>query len=78
METVIKKWGNSAAVRLPSAILGEAHAEIDSHFKIYVDSARRIILEPINDELDYLLSLITPENQQEEVDFGEPVGKELI
>ena len=37
METQIKKWGNSAAVRIPAAVLAEAGIELDQR----VERARR-------------------------------------
>ncbi|MFD1488679.1 hypothetical protein, partial [Ancylobacter vacuolatus] len=40
-----------------------------------------IIIEPIKSleyDLDELIAAITPENMHEEVDFGEPAGKEAL
>ncbi|WP_428357441.1 AbrB/MazE/SpoVT family DNA-binding domain-containing protein [Methyloprofundus sp.] len=46
METMVKKWGNSAAVRLPSKILAAAHISTGSSISIEVKD-RKIIIEEI-------------------------------
>ena len=46
METEIKKWGNSAAIRLPSKILAAAHISTGSSISIEV-KGRKIIIEEI-------------------------------
>lgn len=44
METEVKKWGNSAAIRLPSKILAAAHISMGSSISVEV-KGRRIIIE---------------------------------
>ena len=41
---------------------------------------RKIVLDPAIEEEnpDALLAQITPENAHHEIDFGSPVGKELL
>lgn len=46
MKTQIKRWGNSAAVRIPSGVLNEANLSPDSPVDIQVDG-NRIIIEPL-------------------------------
>ena len=46
METEIKKWGNSAAIRLPSKILAAAHISTGSSIPIEV-KGRIIIIDEI-------------------------------
>ena len=46
METEVKKWGNSAAVRLPSKILAAAHISPGSSITIEVKD-QKIIIEEI-------------------------------
>lgn len=48
METEIKKWGNSAAIRLPSKILAAAHISPSSSISIEV-KGRKIIIEAITE-----------------------------
>ena len=44
MRSEIKRWGNSAAVRLPSKILAEARLEISSPVSMIV-KGKKIIIE---------------------------------
>lgn len=79
MRTVVKKWGNSASVRIPAAVLEAARLELDDPVDVREESGR-IIIEPERRkeyDLDELVKAITPENLHEEVDLGGPVGKEV-
>lgn len=79
METTIRKWGNSPAVRLPAAVLREAEIGLEQRVSISV-SQGRIVIEPtdrVTYDLDTLVDGITAGNRHEEVDFGAPVGKEI-
>lgn len=80
MRAVLRKWGNSAAVRVPAAVMDEAHLTIDQAIDIRVEQGR-IVIEPISIsefDLDSLLAGITPENLHEEASFGAPVGREAL
>ncbi|MDC9594454.1 AbrB/MazE/SpoVT family DNA-binding domain-containing protein [Xenorhabdus sp. IM139775] len=79
-KVVVKKWGNSPSVRLPVAIMQAASLNVDDTVDISVEDGRIIIIPVKAKEysLDALLSGITPENIHEKMDFGPPVGKELI
>ena len=44
MQSEIKRWGNSAAIRLPARILAEVRLEVNSPVSMTVDG-RRIIIE---------------------------------
>ncbi|MDP2823543.1 MAG: AbrB/MazE/SpoVT family DNA-binding domain-containing protein [Sulfuritalea sp.] len=79
METTIRKWGNSPAVRLPAAVLREAAFGVEQRVNISV-SQGRIVIEPsgrVAYDLDALLDGITAGNRHGEADFGAPVGKEI-
>jgi antitoxin MazE len=79
METTIRKWGNSPAVRLPAAVLREAAFGVEQRVNISV-SQGRIVIEPsdrVTYDLDALVDGITAGNRHEEADFGAPVGKEV-
>lgn len=43
MQTEIKRWGNSAAVRLPSKILNQANLDVSSAISITVKSGAIVI-----------------------------------
>lgn len=78
MRAVVKKWGNSAAVRIPSAIMEATKLEMDAPVEVREEKGR-IIIEPVSKneyDLERLLAGITAENIHEEVDFGKPAGKE--
>lgn len=80
MRVIVKKWGNSASVRIPAGIMEAARLKLDAAVDIREEGGR-IIIEPIRSneyDLTYLLAGITPENLHTEVDFGAPVGKELL
>lgn len=69
MKAAIKKWGNSAAVRIP-AVLEATRAQIEG----------RIGIEPVREKkykLDDLLKEITKDNMHQEIDFGSPRGREV-
>ncbi len=78
MKAVVKKWGNSASVRIPAAVLQAAKLRLDDSVDVREESGR-IVIEPVPHKeyiLSELLKGITAENLHEEVDFGRPVGKE--
>ncbi len=80
MEAVIRKWGNSPALRLPVAVLKEANFNLEQKVNISVTRGR-IVIEPsdtVEYDLDQLLSGITATNAHDEVSFGSPVGKEAL
>jgi len=74
----IKKWGNSASVRIPAAIMQAARLKVDAAVDMHEEGGR-IILQPVlalAPSLDALLAAITPDNLHAEADFGKAVGKE--
>ncbi len=78
MKIQVKKWGNSASVRIPASVMAAASFAIDQVVEIREEGGR-IIIEPIRQpayDLDQLLDLMTPESFHKEVDFGPPVGQE--
>ena len=80
MEAVIRKWGNSSAVRLSSAAMKIAAFGIEQRVTIKA-SRGRIVIEPAGEfdfRLEDLVAGITHENVHVEVAFGGPVGKEAM
>lgn len=80
MRVTVKKWGNSASVRIPSAVMTAARLSLDETVDVREEGGR-IVIEPIRPreyDLAQLLAGITPENLHAEVDFGAPVGKEAL
>jgi antitoxin MazE len=80
MRTVVKKWGNSASVRIPAAVMQAAHLDLDEAVDVREESGR-IVIEPAQRkeyDLAELVKQITVENFYDEADFGRPVGKEVL
>lgn len=80
MRVTVKKWGNSASVRIPASVMSAAKVRLDQAVDVREERGR-IIIEPVRVpafNLDSLLAGITDENLHGEVDFGKPVGKEII
>ena len=79
MQSQVKKWGNSASVRIPAAILDAAHVSIDQNVDIRVEDGR-IVIEPLRKPvtLESLLAQVTPDNLHGEIDFGASVGREIL
>jgi antitoxin MazE len=79
MQAIVKKWGNSASVRLPASVMAAVDLSIDQSVDIR-EEAGRIILEPIrrpSDELAALIAGITDENRHDAIDTGPAVGREF-
>lgn len=80
MRAVVKKWGNSASVRIPASVMAAAGLHLDQAVDVREDNGR-IVIEPVaREEYDLadLLAGITPENIHAEIDFGAPVGNEAL
>ena len=74
----IRKWGNSAAVRLPSSVLTAADLKLDQAVDVRQEGDR-IIISPIKApvyDLDAMIDEMKPSTFHEDADFGKPVGKE--
>lgn len=56
MRSEIKRWGNSAAVRLPGRILAAAHLEVSSPISMEV-KGRKIIIEAAKEQPSSRLKL---------------------
>ena len=80
MRAIVKKWGNSAAIRVPAVLMNAAKLELDDAVEVREEGGR-IIIEPVRQrryELAQLIAGITPRNQHGAVDFGPPLGKEVL
>ncbi len=79
MRVQVKKWGNSASIRIPAAIMAAAALRIDQDVDVREDDGR-VVIEPVAKpryDLQELLAQITPENLHDPVDWGPPVGREI-
>lgn len=78
MRVHVKKWGNSASVRIPASIMAAAALRVDQEVEVREEEGR-IIIEPVaapSYTLDALLAEMKPETFPEEIDFGAPLGEE--
>jgi antitoxin MazE len=75
----VKKWGNSLAVRIPSAVAQDLGLSENSTVQITSDGAVATIQPKKGKKLSLkeLVAGITPDNRHQEADWGGPVGKEL-
>jgi antitoxin MazE len=80
MRVLVKKRGNSASVRIPTAVMEAARLSLDQPVDIR-EEAGRVIIEPIREpafNLADLLAAVTDQDIRAEIGFGAPVGKELL
>jgi antitoxin MazE len=74
----VKKWGNSASVRIPASVMTAASLSIDQAVEVREEGGR-IVIEPVRApvyDLNRLLDAMKPETFPEDIDFGPPVGGE--
>jgi len=79
VKVTVKKWGNSAAVRIPASVMEAMHLDLDEVVEVREEKGR-IVIEPVRQKtytLNELLKGISTENRHEAVDFGPPEGKEV-
>lgn len=79
MQTKIKKWGNSLALRIPKSFALNANLRQDELVDLSIEK-ERIIITPIGDKeysLDELLESVSESNLHGEFDTGASAGKEI-
>jgi len=79
MQTKIKKWGNSLALRIPKLFALDANLKLNKLVDLSIDKDS-IIIRPIVEKeysLKKLLRGVSKNNLHGEFDTGAPVGKEI-
>ena len=78
MRVLVKKWGNSASIRIPASVMQAARIALDQTVDVREENGRIVVepVRPVEYDLATLVAGITDENRHEEIDFGPPVGKE--
>jgi antitoxin MazE len=78
MTTTIQKWGNSLGIRIPKNITENLGLQEGSGISIYEKNGF-IILEknPSLLDLKKVMKNYKPETYYKEIDWGDPIGKEL-
>jgi antitoxin MazE len=80
MRTNIQKWGNSLAVRIPKAFASDLGIDQNAPVDLSMEDGA-LVLRPAlesNYSLDNLLAQVTDDNIHPVVDWGAPVGKEVL
>ena len=79
METTIKKWGNSLALRIPKALAKEAGLYYELSVELTLLDGKLVIapIERPKLDLEAMLDQITEENLHSEVNVGPAVGQEV-
>jgi len=79
METRVKRWGNSLALRIPKPLAAEVGLEYGSLVKMSLVDGKLVITPEIEPELKLaeLLEQVTEENLHGEVEIGPAVGGEV-
>lgn len=81
MLSKVQKWGNSQGLRLTKALLQEVQIHVGDEVNVSVQKGR-IIIEPVTKvrgryDLKELVAKMPQEYHVEEVNWGEPIGKEV-
>ena len=79
MRTLIKKWGASAAVRIPASVMAAASISVDQVVEVREENGR-IIVEPFKApsyDLDALIDQMSAETFPDNADFSPPKGREM-
>ena len=79
METTIKKWGNSLALRIPKALAEEAGLYYELSVELSLLDGK-LVIAPIEQpklDLEAMLDQITEDNLHSEVNVGPAVGQEV-
>jgi len=81
MQTKIQRWGNSQGLRISKALLANASLEVGDEVDVTLQDGA-LVIKPTKKirgkyRLEDLVASIPGDYQPEEVDWGEPSGKEV-
>ena len=79
MQTQVKKWGNSLALRIPKSLAEQLALKTNTEVEIQV-VGDQLMIKPLPEPeltLEDLLAQITEENLHQEVETGAAVGQEF-
>jgi len=80
MTTIVQKWGNSLALRIPSSLAKDIHLHQGSVVEVAVVDGK-MVLKPKGERkfsLAQMLRGITNSNRHSEQDWGEDIGQESL
>lgn len=76
---IVRKWGNSAGIRIPMNAMNAAKLKLDQEVDVYAEDGK-IVIDPIvrkKYRLKDLLEALTPENSYDFCDADRPAGQEV-
>lgn len=76
MTTIVQKWGNSLALRIPSAFAKDIHLHQGSEVEVAVVGGNMLVKPKKKPTLAQLLSGVTAQNIHAEQDYGKSAGRE--
>jgi antitoxin MazE len=78
MQTVVKKWGNSLALRLPQAMAADLQIVEGATVSITIED-QSLVVKPMRKRyrLTDLLAQMEEKNLHREFDWGKPEGEEV-
>ena len=80
MTTTVQKWGNSLALRIPSALAKDVHLHQGSVVDVAVVEGQ-MVLKPKGEtktSLSQMLKGVTKANRHSEQDWGGAAGREVL
>jgi len=79
MTASIQKWGNSLALRIPSAVAKQIHLQEGDRVFLRVRGAS-LTMKPMSKRLslDDFLAQVNPENLHSATEWGADVGREVV
>lgn len=78
MQGIIRKWGNSAAIRLPSSLLETINLKIDQPVELIEQDGKLVIVpcRSVDVSLNDLVNNISDDNKHDEFFTEDPIGQE--
>jgi antitoxin MazE len=81
MKTAFLRWGNSLALRVPSAFAKEVGASEGKRAEMTIENGALVVKVTTRKrrryDLEQLIDQITEENRHPEIDWGPAVGNEV-
>lgn len=80
MDGIVRKWGNSLALRIPSALAEDVDLRPGTPVEVKAVRGRLVVVpkKECRVTLAALLKGVTKSNRPEMVDWGAPMGKEAL
>jgi len=80
MKTVVQRWGNSLAVRIPKPVATEVRLKRGTNVEVMATNGE-VVVRPAKKRrklrLEDLLKQVTPKNIHPEIKTGPPRGREV-